>query len=62
MKLLTIKELKEIMKDLPEDTRIMYPYRYKGAGLCNYITSDIWVYDKEEKVLIIQPGPEFDPG
>jgi hypothetical protein len=40
----------------------MYPYRYKGAGLCNYITSDIWVYDKEEKVLIIQPGPEFDPG
>ena len=48
-----------MLETLPPDALIVYPYRYKGAGLQSYTVSDLWVF-QEGRALVITPGPDFD--
>jgi hypothetical protein len=61
---LTIKKLKEIIADLPEDAVIAYHSYYKGCGLAPYLTQDIWLYPKdtpEKAMLVLNPASDHDP-
>ena len=61
----TIKELKELIKDLPDEAAFCYHAHDKGCCLNNYRKEDSWSFPKEAKGLeirafIINPGEDYD--
>ncbi len=56
---MTLKEFRELTKDLPEDSRIYYHSYYKGLGLRSYEIEDSWIY--QNKNVVINPGEYYDP-
>lgn len=61
---LTLGAFKQMTAHLPDDTVIAYHAYYKGCCLKAYWTDDIWFYPKdanEVKLIVINPGDEYDP-
>lgn len=63
---LTVGELKKLIADLPDETRIMYEAYHEGIGLglsC-YVTEDVWRFPKDlakpQTVVVLNPGDDYD--
>lgn len=56
---MTIKDLKELIKDLPDDYYVGYHIHDKGCGHASY--SNGWVYvDTAHRGLLLNPGENYD--
>ena len=61
MKALTLKDFREITKDLPEDTQLMYNGYYKGLRLSGYAYNDLRISNIcDGTQIVINPANDFD--
>ena len=60
---MTIKKLKSLIKDLPDDALVCYHAYDKGLCLSAYRIERVWTYPKGEtdkKALVLNPGKDYD--
>ena len=60
---ITIKKLKKIIKNLPDDALVCYHGYDKGCCLNSYDLKEVWFFPKDEsiiKALVMNPGNDYD--
>ena len=60
---MTIKQLKDAIKDLPDGALVCYHGHDKGCCLSGYSLEDTWVFPKDgspAKAFVMNPGEDYD--
>ena len=60
---MTIKELKKLIEDMPDDALVMYHAYYKGCCLGEYRLETTWKFPKEgmpKTALVMNPDKDYD--
>ena len=56
---MTLKQFRELTKDMPEDREIMYHSYNEGCSITPYDIEGVWIKE-DDNALVMNPGEDYD--